>query len=80
MTDRVTARSVVVPLETSADVICDSDAMAIWVGIAAQDIDDPLLDPMHARVSTHRVDQSRFPAFLGIASVGTGLSRSEHQG
>src|SRR5258705_3678296 len=73
MRDRVTARAVVVPLETSADVICDSDVMPIWVGLAAQDVDDPLLDPVHAWFRRRQWTNRNSKLFLELPQSARGF-------
>src|SRR5262245_55716345 len=47
MRPRVAARTVVVPFESRAQIICDPDVVARWINVAADDVDDALLDAMH---------------------------------
>ena len=44
---RVTARSVVVPLETTVDVPGQANVVTSGVPVAAKDVDEALADAMH---------------------------------
>ena len=46
----VAARPVVVPLQPRVHVVCDSDVVPQWIGNAAKDVNEALLDSMHGVV------------------------------
>lgn len=50
------AWTVIVPLETIADVVCDADVMSLRISVTSQDVDDSLLDPVH--LGCGRMDQA----------------------
>lgn len=56
MTDRIAARSGVVPLETFAQVVRDSDVMPRGISLTPENVDNPLFDFVHA--SRRRTDQA----------------------
>jgi len=59
MRPRVPARTVVVPLESREQIIRDPDVVAEWVHVAADNVDDALLDAVHFKVdSTDRANSN----------------------
>ena len=50
MRPRVAARTVVVPLESRAQIIGDPDVVSRWVYVATNDVNDAFLDAMHVMV------------------------------
>jgi hypothetical protein len=47
MTSRMTRRAVVMPVESTPNVIRDSDVMSRCVSVASDDVDDPFPDSVH---------------------------------
>ena len=54
MMQSVAAGAIVVPLESSANVVRDANVMVCRIGVAAQDVNNPLLDSVHACRGTQR--------------------------
>ena len=48
MRQRVSARTLVVPFESCAQIIRDPDIVSRWINVAAEDVNDAFLDAVHA--------------------------------
>src|SRR5437870_608425 len=74
MTDGLTVRPVVVPLEPFIDVAREADISAVRISIATEDIYKTLADFWHVQEATHEPIQLGKPAFL--ARFGRGVRKS----
>src|SRR5436190_24204702 len=69
MVKRVAAGPAVVPLEAPADVVRNSDVVTQWIGIAADDVHDALLDSVHAVAMNARIRPAENGEILLVVAV-----------
>ena len=62
MMNGMTRRTAVVPFQPIADVRCDPDVVSRRIGVAAEDVDDSLLEAMHASRVTQGSGHMGVPA------------------
>ena len=67
----VARRPVVVPVKARSDIIGDSDVVPRRVGVASEDVDDPLFDSMHAPWSRRDRSTSKSKRVFELHLLGT---------
>jgi hypothetical protein len=71
MPDSVATRTVVMPVEATAHIVCDSDVVMRWVGVASEDVDDPFFDTMHAWLCAQAVRRTESNQFRSASAAST---------
>jgi hypothetical protein len=80
MMNGMTRRTAVVPFQPIADVRCDPDVVSRRIGVAAEDVDDSLLEAMHASRVTQGSGHMGVPAIPPTTHRRTQVSRRWNRG